>query len=266
VICYELLTGNRPFEAETLPQLCMEITHAEPKPLRVWRPDLPAAFEQLVQRCLEKDAKKRLSSVAELARELVNFAPKRSQLSAERIERMSRADGRVAQEPKAVISAPGIASASTRTAKRQTRGAFGHTESAPSTPRSRSLVVGIALLAAGGASVLLFTQQAPSNEPVIASMSITPEPAAASVFINKPPLPVEQPNAAASGLTAQSATAAASLPVAAASSPLQSISRKPPGVPQRQRQSLGVPPNSTPAKKAGASGAKPERGELGGRL
>ena len=71
----------------------MAISTAPPTPLRNYRPDLPVELENLLLRCLEKDRGKRVATVAELATELVKFAPRRSRLSAERIERLARAAG-----------------------------------------------------------------------------------------------------------------------------------------------------------------------------
>src|SRR4029077_16537209 len=55
IIAYELLAGVQPFEAETVTGLCAKIVADEPALLRSIRPDLPAAFEVIVMRCLEKN-------------------------------------------------------------------------------------------------------------------------------------------------------------------------------------------------------------------
>src|SRR4051812_864318 len=91
VICFELLTGKPPFEAETFPQLCMAISMSAPTPLRPYRPDLPQEVEAMLLRCLSKDPTKRYPTVAALAADLVKFAPAHARLSAERIERLARA-------------------------------------------------------------------------------------------------------------------------------------------------------------------------------
>ncbi len=74
VLLYELLTASVPFEAETLPDLCLKITQDAPVPIRERRPELPAALAAVVMRCLEKDPVKRYFDAAELADALAPFA------------------------------------------------------------------------------------------------------------------------------------------------------------------------------------------------
>jgi len=93
VICFELLTGTLPFQAETLPQLCMAISLAPPVALRSIRPELPAEVEAIILRCLSKNPSQRYANVAEFAAALVAFAPPHARLSAERIERLALAAG-----------------------------------------------------------------------------------------------------------------------------------------------------------------------------
>jgi eukaryotic-like serine/threonine-protein kinase len=160
VICHELLTGKPPFVAETLPQLCMVISTSAPTPLRVDRPDLPPELEQLLLRCLEKDRGKRVATVAELAAELVKFAPSRSRLSAERIERLARAAGFSASGlalPPSSASEPVAATSKAN----QTLGEFGRTKPEPASGKLRAgLIVGV-VLAAAGAGAFALSRRAP---------------------------------------------------------------------------------------------------------
>jgi tRNA A-37 threonylcarbamoyl transferase component Bud32 len=87
VIAYELLAGVQPFEAETVTGLCAKIVADEPEPLRTIRPDVPAAFEAVVLRCLEKNAGARYQSVVELAVALRPFASADGRSSVARIAR-----------------------------------------------------------------------------------------------------------------------------------------------------------------------------------
>ena len=93
VICFELLTGKLPFQAETLPQLCMAISLRPATPLRSFRPELPAEVEAIILRCLNKDPGQRFANVAEFAAALVQFAPAHARLSAERIQRLALVAG-----------------------------------------------------------------------------------------------------------------------------------------------------------------------------
>jgi len=75
VVLYELLSEAMPFEAESLPDLCLKIAKEAPIPLPSRRADLPAELSAVVARCLEKDPVKRFFDAAELAEALAPFAP-----------------------------------------------------------------------------------------------------------------------------------------------------------------------------------------------
>lgn len=77
-IFYEMLAGQLPFIAESIPELCLAVVSDEPKPLRELVADLPEGLEAVVQRCLEKDRDKRYATVAQLALELSPFAPQQA--------------------------------------------------------------------------------------------------------------------------------------------------------------------------------------------
>lgn len=110
VICFELLTGKLPFEGETLPRLCMSINLAAPQSVRTYRPELPAGLDEMLLRCFSKDPAKRFANVAELAAELVKFAPRHAQLSAERIVRLTRGGTLPSSAPEAPPSLDGAPS------------------------------------------------------------------------------------------------------------------------------------------------------------
>lgn len=92
-ILYELLTGQVPFNADTMPQLCAKILQEEAPALRNARPDAPDGLQEVVRRCLQKKPVDRYPSVAELAAALLPFAPSRSRLSVERITKVIAAAG-----------------------------------------------------------------------------------------------------------------------------------------------------------------------------
>ncbi len=89
VTLYEFLTGEPPFQAESLPFLCMAILQQQPAPLRTRVPTVPEALERVVLRCLEKDKTRRYQSIGEFAAALEPFAPPRSRLSIERISSLA---------------------------------------------------------------------------------------------------------------------------------------------------------------------------------
>jgi serine/threonine-protein kinase len=87
VVMYQLLQGRPPFEAETYAQLVLKVGTDAPSPLHV---PLPPGLQDIMFRCLEKDAGKRIQSVGELARMLAPYAsdPMSAQQSAERASRI----------------------------------------------------------------------------------------------------------------------------------------------------------------------------------
>jgi eukaryotic-like serine/threonine-protein kinase len=89
VVLYELLTGDWPFQSETVQGLAVEIITQPHRPIRSVCPALPEEIEVLVGRCLEKVVTTRLSSVGELARALAPFASAaQSGVSVERVSRV----------------------------------------------------------------------------------------------------------------------------------------------------------------------------------
>jgi serine/threonine-protein kinase len=106
VVLYELLTGQVPFNGDTLPEVCAKISSYPPPPLRALRPDLPPAVEAIVMRCLEKDRERRFASIGELSLALVEYGSPRARISTERIQRvLLNAGGPLAPAPGAVTPA-----------------------------------------------------------------------------------------------------------------------------------------------------------------
>jgi len=62
VMAYELLTYERPFEADTMSRVFYRILHEEPKPISQLIPLFPADLERVVLRCLAKDPHHRYGS------------------------------------------------------------------------------------------------------------------------------------------------------------------------------------------------------------
>jgi len=70
VVLYELLTGQTPFPAETLPELLLKREQSAVTPPSELAPDVPAALEAVVMRCLALRPEYRPASAAALAHEL----------------------------------------------------------------------------------------------------------------------------------------------------------------------------------------------------
>jgi serine/threonine protein kinase len=71
VILYELLTGRPPFQAMTVPEVLRRVREASPVPLRRQRPEIPAALETVVRRCLSRNPADRYADGEALAEALL---------------------------------------------------------------------------------------------------------------------------------------------------------------------------------------------------
>ena len=67
VVMYELLTGTRPFMADTDVGLFFKITNEEVAPMRKIRPDIPESLERIVGKMLKRDLWNRYKSGKQLA-------------------------------------------------------------------------------------------------------------------------------------------------------------------------------------------------------
>lgn len=93
LILYELLTGEPPFDAESLPALFAAIASDPPIPLRARRPDLSPHLDMIIMRCLSKEPSSRFPTVAELATALAPYATPEEQSLVARIVRMQSSAG-----------------------------------------------------------------------------------------------------------------------------------------------------------------------------
>lgn len=74
VILYEFLTGEVPFDGDTLTELCLKVAQDTPAPPQTKRADLPPELAAIVMRCLEKDPNARFANAAAFAEALEPFA------------------------------------------------------------------------------------------------------------------------------------------------------------------------------------------------
>jgi serine/threonine protein kinase/tetratricopeptide (TPR) repeat protein len=79
VVLYEMLTGRRPFEADTENTAIYQILHQQPRKLATFRPAVPAALEHIIARALEKDRTRRYPSAEGLLEDLRLALPRSSQ-------------------------------------------------------------------------------------------------------------------------------------------------------------------------------------------
>lgn len=88
VVLYRLVSGEPPFDGDTLAHLCTMVLMKSPPPLSTLRPDLPMGFEEVVAYCLVKDRTHRYGDVASLAAALAPFTNDVSRAT-ERARRMA---------------------------------------------------------------------------------------------------------------------------------------------------------------------------------
>jgi serine/threonine-protein kinase len=229
VILHQILAGDPPFRADTLPELFFAIVQNEPAPLRTLRPDLPPGLEAVVRRCLEKDRTRRFANIGELAVALAPFAPQRSQISVERITRLSP---RTAGAPAAYDSVSQTATVQesadfqkkvlSGSLERETHGNWGQTSAKPKRSASLLALAGFAVLAvlggvAYGAQVFLARRNQPaasaSGPPATVAAAVVA--AAAEPAAVKPAKvePIDTSSAIEVAPTAEPAAAPAPLPL-----------------------------------------------------
>jgi len=74
VVLYEMVTGKRPFDADSLQGICGRVLSSTPLPPSHANPSLPAGFDGVVARCLAKDPSARYTTTEALAEELYPLA------------------------------------------------------------------------------------------------------------------------------------------------------------------------------------------------
>jgi len=67
IVLYQLLTGQRPFQGDSLVTLALKIAKEDPPPMEKLRPGLPASLRRVVDRCLAKAPDRRFATGRELA-------------------------------------------------------------------------------------------------------------------------------------------------------------------------------------------------------
>jgi eukaryotic-like serine/threonine-protein kinase len=78
ILLYEMVTGSRPFRAESAAELMSSILRDSPRSPRALRPDLPPPFAEIIEFCLRKNPAERPAS-AHALRDLVRAIPRPSE-------------------------------------------------------------------------------------------------------------------------------------------------------------------------------------------
>src|SRR5205807_2090899 len=97
VVFYELLTGRRPFHADSGLELLEQIATHEPRPPRQWDDVIPKELERICLKALQKRASERYTTAKDMADDLRHF------LEAPPLQRVLAKDARL--QPRAEIDA-----------------------------------------------------------------------------------------------------------------------------------------------------------------
>jgi serine/threonine-protein kinase len=235
VVLYELLTGQLPFTADTIPELYALILDpaSVPRPMRTGREDLPEELEHIVSKCLAKEPDARFRDVAELAEALMPFGPDVGPRSVARTRRIIEAAGSRAGIP---ISFDGEASSRSQPAPSKdgsagrTATSFADTRPPQLTARRRTIILAAtslgALLTLVVALLWFFSDAKPSaSGPALA----VPSPPA-STAVSAAPAPSPPPMAPASLSAAPAVSSTPSVPKLAPSGAHPSPRPKPSAV------------------------------------
>jgi serine/threonine protein kinase len=260
VVLYELLAGHRPFNADSLPELVVNILHRPPDPMG--RFDIPQGLDLAIRTCLEKSPKSRFQNVAQLAAAIAPFAASRGQDSVDRISHVLGVTTTTPLSMAATIPASGPhpsalpphpsgypqPSAFPRSADEGklasagvgTNGSWGGSIAGATTPErpSRALrVLGLALLVGVSLGIgggIVWLERRPSE---IAATSTPPLPSTA------PPAPAASVTASAAPLVAEALATAATPPLVASAPPPVTA---PPTPPAAAHKTPPRPPVSPP--------------------
>ncbi len=278
VVLFESLTGQLPFMAETMPQLCALVLEEDAPRVTSLNSDVPEALADVVERCLKKRREDRYDDIAQVAKAIAAVYPDWALPAAERCSRILAGAGMnttvsqfEAPRPTMTSKLPEATEPPSEPPPTSQLGgtetAFGRTGAdapAPEPSKSRPVVIAaVAAVVIGG--VLFIMTRAPEQGVSAASSSPGPSAAAASLSVSsaeqrdkdpKPTLELEPEPATADAETneqelgeapaSDSASPAATTEVAAASA--SAAPAKPPPKWRPPAGSKSPKPRNKPAK------------------
>jgi len=232
VVLYELLTGNLPFLAESMPELVTRILKFPPEPISTYRTDLPEGLEAVIANCLQKDRADRYPNVAKFAHALLPFGPKRGRQHVDRITRTIVNAG----ISDSAIAFPQLADTAPPPPGRSTKASWGRTSGGSTAPRMTALyvaggvigVVGLVFVLRPGPTVPAAEPQSPERVAPAAPPPVAAAPSAAA----EPAVPVTPvvsavPVAAPSAAPEPAKSTPQQVPAGAAAKPRPAIAAKP---------------------------------------
>jgi hypothetical protein len=250
VILYELIGGEPPFSAESLPELVLKIVSDTPPRLRARRPEVPEALEKAIFTCLEKDPARRHQSVGALASAIAKHGPRRAAASVERISAVLRGAGAAQSVPDpAVLARSGAVDAKSA----NTMASWGQTASlARRSGAAKWIAAGSVAVILGSGIVAYRAFTASSGKVQASAVPAEPSVPAAAPSVVAPPAAPKATATAAEPAVNPEVSQPAFVPAAPPSAPAVASSRpepargapRPPGSPKttprpRNHPSLG---------------------------
>jgi len=253
-ILYELVSGEPPFPADSIPELCVAVMHDPLRPVSVLVPTVPSSLDALLAQCMSRNLADRFATAADLADALVEFAPG-SRRYAERARRLlstpsvrasllpdahgvpPRHHGADASDYPTRLATTAGMDGRGRSRSGATQTSWGQTGRGAMSKRSIPFIVG-GVLVLGVCGVLAWEAISPTGPGSVVSASASAEgnPTAAEIAALKPALGEAPPAPEPEKLEPATPEPPASAPEASA--PAR------PAPPATQRQSLGVPRTS----------------------
>jgi len=89
-VVYRMASGSLPFDAKSLPRLCVQVLQGEFMPLATRCPDLPAELSAAVERCLRVSPDERFADIAAFAEAMASLAGEKGRDSANRSRQLLR--------------------------------------------------------------------------------------------------------------------------------------------------------------------------------
>lgn len=244
VILYELIAGVPPFDGDSIPELSAKVLLNEPESLQARRPDVPPELERAITTALAKNREDRFPTVSELSLALMEFAPRRTRATVERITRVMQVAGLSKSGVNLPTSWPapvrGRGDSTARAKGVKTESNWGKTGESPATRRrARAVWLVVALLAVLGGLGWLGGRTLGSSAPHATVGAVGPTSAEA---VNGPaPAPRSQESLGSSGVLAGSSAAPNVVPAAAP----EPSSVEPHAKPQAASRAARTPPAPT---------------------
>ena len=235
VVLYWLATGEQPFPGGSLSTVLYKVVHTEPIPPRKLNPALPARFESIIQKCMEKDPSARYQTGEELAHELSELRTSKTatntSIATTRVMTAAGDDDATLIEAVPTVPKPVVVATASQP--------VANTPASASKRNSKMWLPVAAVIVAASASAgwyILHARQSPP--PPLTATSSTPAPA--------PIVPGTNAVDAASPVP-MSKTAAGNKPKVAKPSPGASITEKKPSIPAPPNADASLSAKSTPA-------------------